>query len=162
MADDREKQKQELLRLLTDANDEAKKLEAAAQDVARSARFTQDAAKPLGELIKEVPPTPLTPEAWTRQIVGWRDVGESARQHQATVSGLKSFGPLTSGVMNTSMVEWGPLFLGPPALPPPSPSAWNAWTTLSETLERSPRGDQAAASMPRLKLDPGGTGSRTA
>src|SRR4051812_36934357 len=134
MADDREKQKQELLRLLADANDEAKKLEAAAQDVARSARFTQDAAKPLGEVIKEVPPTQLTPEEWTRQIVGWREVSESARQHQATVSVLKSFGPLTSGVINTSMVELGPMFLGPPASPPPSPSASTAWTKLSETL----------------------------
>jgi hypothetical protein len=161
MADDREEQKQELLRRLAETNDEAKKLEAAAHEVARSARFIQDAATPLAEVIKEVPSTQLTPEEWTRQIVGWRDVSESARQHQATVSVIKSFGPLASGVMNTSMVELGPMFIGQPASPPPSPSARTAWTSLSVTLERFPLANQADASMRRLQLDSRGSGSRT-
>jgi len=160
MPEDPGKQKEELVRLITDAEPEARKLESLGHGLVESARFTQDMAGPLAELVKQVPPDQLPPGEWTRQIEGWRAWHEAARQLQGIRTTVNSFGAVSQAATNTSVSGVMPVFASGPHVPPLPPRIEVPRTKLFQTLDRYPLVGRATASMRRLGLDSRGGSAR--
>jgi hypothetical protein len=160
MSEDAAKQKDELIRLIANAEPEAKKLEGVGHGLVDSARFTQDMAGALVELVKEVPLDQLPPAEWSRLIEVWRRWHDTAHNLDAMQTTVNSFHAMTHAATNTSVSGVMPMFSGFPPAPPPSPAAEAARKTLFQTLDRYPLADQVVASMRRLGLDSRGGSSR--
>ena len=162
MAEDPEKEKEELIRLLEDAGPGAKQMESMGQAMVESARFVQDMAKPLVEVYKQIPADQMPSGEWARQSKGWRAWHGMVNTIHGMQPNVNSFSAMTMSSANSAVsgaVMWfGPF---PPATPPP-PAAEAAMTTIYQTLERFPLVDKAIASMRRLGLDRRGGYSRPA
>lgn len=160
MSDDAAKQKEELIRLLGDVDQEAEKLEALGHDIVQFARFTRDVARPLVDLVTQLPESELPPSEWRRQVCGWQSWHESARQVQGSHTNVNSFVALSSAVANTTVSGVMTVFSDAPYASPSPPPIEVPKTKLFQTLDRFPLVDRAVASMRRLCLDTRSGGSR--
>lgn len=160
MSNDPAKQKEDLVRLITGAKRGARELESFGHGLVESARFTQDMAGPLAELVKQVPPDQLPPVEWTRQIESWGAWHETACKLQGMQTIVNSFGAVSQATANTSVTGVMPLFVSEPNMPPLPAHIEAPRTKLFQTLDRYPLTDQATASMRRLGLDSRGGNAR--
>ncbi len=95
MAEDPEKDKEQLIRLLEDAAPEAKQLENMGQARVESARFVQDVARPLAEVYKQVPANQMPPGEWARQSRGWASWHGLVTTIQGMQTNVNSFSAMT-------------------------------------------------------------------
>jgi hypothetical protein len=161
MCEDSRMKKEELLRLIGDADAEAHRLESQAQEVVQFSRFIQDVTEPLRDIVGLAPVDALALEEWDRQVEGWRSWHETTRQLSNSITACSTYGALTEAVTNTTVSGVMPVFGdGLSALAPP-PAFQASKTKLFQTLERFPLFDRALASMRRLRLDWRGGNSRT-
>lgn len=165
MAEDPLKQKEELIRLIADVEQEANKLESLGQGLVESARLTQDVAEPLVRLFRQVPPNQMPPEGWARQIEGWEALHDSATSIQAMQTNVSAFSAMTASTASMSVTGvlgiFGRLAPAPPpsvtgvmgmssGFPAPPPAEMESFFRI---LERQPLAEKATASMQRLGLD---------
>jgi hypothetical protein len=153
MADDQEKKKDEVVRLLSDVESQAERVEALGQDIARSARLARDVVGPVRDIIRNTPVEALSKEALDRQAETWRAwqsvAGkiEQARTNVGSLTALSVASTSTSTGM-IAMVSSTPVWSAP--LPADVEAAKRR---LHQTLERFPLAEQAQSLMQRLGLD---------
>jgi hypothetical protein len=152
MADDQEK-KDEVVRLLSDVESQAERVEALGQDIARSARLARDVVGPVRDIISNTPVEALSKEALDRQAETWRAWQLAAGKIEQAGTDVSSFTALSVASSSTStgmiaMVSSTPLWL------PRAPTDLDAAKLqLHQTLERFPLAEQAESLMRRLGLD---------
>src|SRR5436309_4662503 len=153
MADDQEKKKDEVVRLLSDVESQAERVEALGQDIARSARLARDVVGPVRDIIRNTPVEALSKEALDRQAETWRAWQSVAGKIEQARTNVGSFTALSVASTSTStgmiaMVSSTPLWS--PRLPADVDAAK---LRLHQTLERFPLAEQAQSFMQRLGLD---------
>jgi hypothetical protein len=153
MSSEPEKRKDKLVRLLSDVETQAQRLETLGQDIARSARLSRDVVSPVRDLVSQLPADVLTSGHWDRLVESWRlwqiKAGELATSHTA----VNSFNAVSFTVTSTSseaiavVVRSSPLSSQIPA------DIESTMSRFHQTLERFPLIDNARSSMKRLRLD---------
>jgi len=153
MAEEPEKDKEELIRLIEDAEPEAKKLESLGQAIVESARFARDMSKPLAQVYRQIPANQMPSGEWARQSQGWRAWHQMAGGLQGMQNHVNSFNAMTMSSANSALSGAVMMFgTFPPAVFPP-PAVTAAMTTIYQTLERYPLVNKALAATRRLGLD---------
>jgi hypothetical protein len=166
---DPNKEKDELLKGLEEAEREAKRIEDTAKDALQNARLVRDTAPQLRILYQEIPVSGLSAQEWARQnqnVQLWLGVAKSM---PPTVTEVSTFAALSQAVTNTAMsgvMVPFPLRLppSPPAPPTPSPhplAVQQATERLAAIVEKYPSMDQARAEIRRLGLDTRGGDSKS-
>lgn len=153
MAEDQDKEKEELISLIESAEPEAKKLESLGQTIVESARFFRDISGPLAQVYKQIPAHQMPSGEWSRQSQSWRAWYGAVSGVQGMQTNVNNFTAMTASSANTAVSGVTMIFGGSPPLIPPPPAAKAAITTLFQTLERHPQAEKAIASMRRLGLD---------
>lgn len=149
MADD-QKKKDEVVRLLSDVESHAERVEALGQDIARSARLARDVVGPVRDIIRDTPIEALSKEALDRQAETWRAWQLAAGKIEQARTDVSSFTALSVASSSTStgmiaMVSSTPLWS-----PRPPTDLDAAKLRLHQTLERFPLAEQAQSLMRRL------------
>lgn len=153
--------KDELVRLLSDVDSQARRLETLGQEVVRSARLSRDVVGPIRDFVSRVPAEALSPDQLDRQAESWRLWRVLADEVEASRITVNSFYAASFAASSTSSEA-----IAMVAFPsPPSPSVRagieSAKLRLHQTLERFPLIDRARSSMRRLGLDSRGGSYRT-
>jgi hypothetical protein len=159
MADEPTSRKDKLLRLLSDVEPEARRLEELGQDIIRSARLARDMAAPLYQVVSQVPNDALQPDVCDRQIEGWRSWQDVAGRLIVASTTVNTFRAVSQVVANTCSSE----FVVSSEVPLPGPVevvVEAGKLRLRRTLDRTPLLDEARSSMQRLGLDSRGGGLR--
>lgn len=154
------KNKNELLKLLVDVEKTAPALEEMGQDIVRAARLSRDVASCFRNVVSNIPNDDLLDEEhWKRNIYGWKawhnlasDVGRARTSVNSFVASSTSTTVTTSGIMFE--IGFVPQDL--------RVTIETAKTQFAQIVERTPMADTARASMRRLRLDIRGGGKRTA
>jgi hypothetical protein len=102
MADDQEKKKDEVVRLLSDVESQAERVEALGQDIARSARLARDVVGPVRDIIRNTPVEALSREALDRQAETWRAWQTVAGKIEQARTNVGSFAALSIASTSTS------------------------------------------------------------
>jgi hypothetical protein len=159
--EDPAKQREQVIRLITAAEVEAKKLEALGRGITECARLAQDVARPMKEIWQQVETGRVGAEEWTRQIGAWNSWHETMSGLQAMQPAVGNFVAVTQGVTNTSVSGISAVFIVGPGSPAPPAAAETARRTLFRRLEQLPLAVEAIASMRRLGLDSRGGNANT-
>jgi hypothetical protein len=160
MPDDAKARKEELLRLITDAEPAAKEVEAIGRRMAASARFAQDMSGSLAETIREIPLDQLLPEDLNRQIESWRAWQRSAVQVRSMGSTVELFEGATSSSVNSCVITVMGVYGGSSPIVRPPVSVQAAIGKVFRNLRRSDQAKRATDSMRRLGLDTRGGAAR--
>jgi hypothetical protein len=161
MAEDHEKERDELIRLLGDVEPEATTLEKLGQSIAEYARLARDLAKPLIDFFNGVPANQLSSEEWARQTQPWKAWRASASEIRGIEPGVRSFGAITMSSVNSAMssvVLIGNNGQSVELYFDRSPAVED----ILRTLERHRAAEKASDLMRRLGLDRRGGNSRPA
>jgi len=156
-SEETKKQREELLRLLSDVKTKATQLENMGQEIVQSARFAQDVAAPTLDYVSEVPSDSLAPKQVEHQIEAWRAWQVAAGQLGQSLTTVNTFSATSYAVASTSS-ETLMMFVTPST----TGKMLIARTRLNQVLERAPLVDAARSSMRRLGLDSRGGSGRTA
>lgn len=164
MPEDAAKDKEELLRGLSDAERVARRIEADAKTAIQNARLIRDAAPQLRVLFEDMPLSALSSDEWSRQnqnVRGWLGAAKSMPPVSTDVS---TFGAMSQAVANTAvsgvMMHYT-LQLPPISPPAPAVSAppqypvfiQKATEKLAVIVEQFPSLEKVRAEMLRVGLD---------
>jgi hypothetical protein len=151
MADQPTNQKDQYLRVLSDAEREARDLVQTGHDLVRAGQLAADMAALHREVVSQVPDDRLLPDVCHRQIdswSSWRD-GAIKFKHYTNVGSLVA---LSQAVANTCSSEF--IVSASPPLPESiEVVVENGKLQLHRILERTPLLDEARALMQRFGLD---------
>ncbi len=161
MADEAAHKKDELLKLLSEAEPQARRLEALGQDVVRSARLARDVIGPIRDVFFHVPANSLSSEQWDLHVDNWRSWHLSAGKLETSLTAVNSFVAITSNVASTCSGTFTMVSRQQPLAPPILITLENATARLNQTFERLPLVDDAESSMRRLSLDARGGSLRS-
>jgi hypothetical protein len=138
--------KDELLRELSDVEQQAQRLETFGQDVVRSARLSRDVVPPIRDIVSRLPSGALSPDDWDRQIEGWRSWKAGASELEKFDTAANSFAALSFAGTNTSTQAFLAIYEAR------YPEIEAAASRLHQVFERFPLSGQARSSMQRLGL----------
>src|SRR5262245_6322193 len=158
MSDEHTK-KAELLRILTDVDPEAAKLEAMGQEMIQAARLSRDVAAPMRQILMNLPSGSFESGQLDRELASWQAWQGMASQVQTSQTMVNTFVAAASGAINTTVS--GVIFAVPLGQHSPPPVE-AARTTLFQVLSRNNLVDQVHTSMTRLGLDTRGSTARSA
>ena len=138
MADEAAQKKDELLRLLAEAEPQACRLEALGQDVVRAARLSRDVIGPIRDLFQHAPAHSLSPEQWDLHVDNWRSWQQTAGKLETSLTVASSFVAVTSNVASTCSDTFTVASLQSPLPASILITLENAQARLDQTLERLP------------------------
>jgi hypothetical protein len=102
MSDEQERKKDEAVREVTGAKEDAARVESLANDLARDARFVGDIAEPTHDALSAISAHALSPEQWEAQIRPWRRFRDAAAKVEGALRQAGSFGALSFSAASTS------------------------------------------------------------
>jgi hypothetical protein len=161
MADEAVQKKTELLRLLSEAEPQACRLEAFGREVVRAARLSRDVIAPIRDLFLHAPANSLSPEQWDLHVDNWRSWQQTADKLETSLTAASSFVAVTNNVASTCSGTFTVVSLQSSLPAPILITLGNAQARLNQTLERLPLLQDAEASMRRLGLEARGGSLRS-
>jgi hypothetical protein len=151
MTDD--EKKEEAIRLVEDAESQAKTLEDLGQKIVASARLVRDVAGPFAKLFRSLPSNALSGGGWDRQIEDWKIWHEGVRRMQKL---MPAFSAMTMASVNSTLANTSHFVFTGPMI---QPGALEAFQAIAGWTEQHGLAEKAMDSMRRLGLDRrGGTG----
>ncbi len=145
--------KDELLRLLSDVEPQAARLETLGQEIVRSARLSRDVAAPIRYLVSELPAESLEGARWDRLAETWRSWHRVAGDLVESSTMVNSFGAVSLIATSSGSETFATLPVTTPLSPRAQAVIQDAHSQLSLALARFPLAEEARSSLRRLGLD---------